>query len=125
MPERFDAFREHLPMHHVEQAVVENDDFDGQFIGGDGAQVVKKHRQTTVATHGDDLPVRKRELCSDRLGHCVGHRAVVERSDQPPTGGHLQVATRPHGRHPGVGYEDGVVIGRPVKDGGDGLRVYR
>ena len=37
--ERLDAFGEHLPVHHVEQAVVEHDYLDRQIVGGDRAEV--------------------------------------------------------------------------------------
>ncbi len=62
-------------------------------------------------------------LRADRLRHRVGHRAVVERADQPPLAVHLQVARRPHRRRADVAGEDRVVVGQLAQQPRDVLRM--
>ena len=62
-----------------------------------------------------DLPAGVGRLGADRLQQGVGHRAVIERADQPALAVHLEVARRPDRRRADVAGEDRVV-GRELAD---------
>jgi hypothetical protein len=87
--------------------------------------VAEEHRQPTVTAHRDDLTTRVGQLGAERLGHRVRHRAVVERTDQPPPGSYLQVSTGPHGRHARIYGEYRVRISQSAERCRDVLRMDR
>ena len=64
-------------------------------------------------------------LHADRLWDRVGHRAVVERADQPAPAVHPQLARGPHDRRPDIGDEHRVVVGGLVEKSNEVLRVDR
>ena len=72
-----------LELDHPEAAVVEHDELRRQVVADGGDQVAEQHRQAAVAAEGDHLAALVEGLRAERLRRRVGHRAEVERADQP------------------------------------------
>src|SRR5712675_931076 len=82
-------------------------------------------RKSPITRHRDHLSARKRRLRANRVRHRIGHRAMPERSDQPPLAVHRQIARGPHRRQTDVAGEDGVLRSLIAERFGDLLRVDR
>jgi len=91
----------HFEFHHAKPAVVEDSDFDRQVVQGKGKEVSHQHAETAIAAESHNLPLGVQELRSNRLWQCVGHRAVLEGSEQAASLPHSQVSSRPDGAHAG------------------------
>ena len=92
----------HLKFNKAEGAIVEHDNFDGKIQLPERKQITHQHGESPVAGKGNDLAVWMRDLCSNGLGQSVGHRSVIERTEQSPAAIHRQVARRPDHRCPDI-----------------------
>ena len=70
-----------------------------------------------------DLAAGKRRLGADRLRHRVRHRAMPERTEQPPPAIHRQIARGPDRRQADIAGEDGVLCSLVADRLGDLLRM--
>ena len=86
-------------------------------------EVAHHHAEAAIARHRDHLPTGVGRLRADGLQHRVGHRSVIERTDDPAPAVDLEIARRPDDRRTDVAGEDGVVRGEFADQARDILRM--
>ena len=120
-----DAGGLHFQLDESQGVVFEDDHLDRQLQLPKRQQLAHQHRQAAVSRQRDDLAARMTGLGADGLRQSIGHRAMVERAQQPPFAVHCQIPGCPDRRRAHVASEYGVVGGQLVEHLGHILRMDR
>src|SRR6185437_15047364 len=99
---------------HTVAEVVEDDDLDGQVVGGDRLELADVHADARVAVYVDDQTPGMRELRADRSRKPESHGAHAARGQPEPRPAEIAILRGPHLMLANAGGDDRLAAGVSV-----------
>src|SRR6185437_13432125 len=107
--------KELLPLlHHAVAEVVEDDDLDGQIVGGDRLELADVHADARIAIDIYDEPLGVGDLRADRGRQTKAHGSHAAGGEPAPRVAEVAILSGPHLVLSDAGADDGFAAGVPV-----------